>query len=63
MFHQLPEPKCSKCGLQNSEEFRRKGETGTRCLSCGHEHVVKAFGDSGRENPSTAYVLDNIPTF
>ncbi len=37
---ELPEPKCSKCGSQDSETLQRKTIQGRRCLNCKHEHTM-----------------------
>ncbi|MCP3964734.1 MAG: hypothetical protein GY718_00050 [Lentisphaerae bacterium] len=45
MYIEIPDPQCSKCGNKHSETFQRKAESGRRCLSCGHENVMRAPAD------------------
>jgi len=47
MHHIIPNPKCSKCGSDNSETFQQHGKRGRRCLSCGHEIIIE---DNNEQN-------------
>jgi len=55
MYHIIPNPKCSKCGSDNSETFQQRGKKGRRCLSCGHEVIIE---DISKQNhiKSQAYI-------
>lgn len=44
MYHNIPEPKCSQCGKQNTENFDQRLKSGIRCLNCGHEKITSDRG-------------------